>query len=379
MPLGFPPANITSIAATFTPLACGEIPGWASDAHDETFAAFLRSSSQVQAHVGKGSDDVIARQARLAAVCAVAERLATAGAVSNDIARRFFETYFTPHRVLHNGAEGLLTGYYEPEIEGSLVATDRFKIPVYRRPPDLINLVSDAERGTVGEALTHARQTSEGLEPFATRQVIEQGHLKGHGLELVWLEDPVDCFFLHIQGSGLIRLSDGSAFRITYHGKNGHPYTSVGRFLIDQGCFTFDQMSLDTMKAWLREDSGRGRIAMWQNKSFVFFRALEGDEAKSAMGVMNIPLTPGRSLAVDTSFHAIGTPVYVCAPSLTHASNDGRGFARLMIAQDVGSAIRGPERGDLYFGSGQRAGELAGITKHPGSYIVLHPNPLPLS
>jgi membrane-bound lytic murein transglycosylase A len=144
--------------------------------------------------------------------------------------------------------------------------------------------------------------------------------------------------------------------------------------LIDQGHFTFDQMSLDSMKAWLSADAERGRNAMWQNKSFVFFRPLEGAEAGSAMGVMNIPLSADRSLAVDTSVHAIGTPVYVVSPALTHATPAGEGFARLMIAQDVGSAIRGPERGDIYFGSGDRAGALAGITKHPGRFYVLHPN-----
>ena len=217
--------------------------------------------------------------------------------------------------------------------------------------------------------------------------MIDQGSLNGQGLELLWLEDAVDCFFLHIQGSGLIRLPDGTALRITYDGKNGHPYTSVGRYLIDQGHFTFDQMSLDAMKVWLGADAARGRQAMWQNKSFVFFRVLDGDEAKSAMGVMHIPLSEGRSLAVDTSFHAIGTPVYVCAPTLTHAAGAaglthaagaaGAGFKRLMIAQDVGSAIRGPERGDLYFGSGDQAGALAGVTKHPGTYFVLLPNAHP--
>jgi membrane-bound lytic murein transglycosylase A len=160
--------------------------------------------------------------------------------------------------------------------------------------------------------------------------------------------------------------------RVTYNGKNGHPYTSIGRYLIDAGLFPADQMSLDALKVWLKADADRGRDVMRQNKSYVFFRELEGEEADSPLGTQDIPLSDGRSLAVDTLFHAIGTPVFVSAPTLTHATPSG-GFARLMIAQDVGSAIRGPERGDIYFGSGDEAGRLAGITKHPGSYFVLLP------
>jgi membrane-bound lytic murein transglycosylase A len=373
MPLGFPPANMTAISASFEPVGFADLPDWNGDDHAAAFEAFLRSCAPVRRHSEKLAANAPHMMLQLVEICERAECLGRAGKLPGPQSKIFFETHFTPHRVNHNGAEGLLTGYYEPELEGSLVKTDRFTIPVYRRPPDLINLVSDAARGTVGEALTHVRQLPDGTEPFETRKQIEQGSLFGKNLELVWLDDAVDCFFLHIQGSGLIRLPDGTGLRITYDGKNGHPYTSVGRYLIDQGHFTFDQMSLDSMKTWLAADAERGRSAMWQNKSFVFFRPLEGAEAESAMGVMHIPLTPDRSLAIDTSFHAIGTPVYVCSPALTHASEAGKGFARLMIAQDVGSAIRGPERGDVYFGSGDKAGRLAGITKHPGQFFVLHP------
>ena len=364
---------MTAISASFEPASFADLPGWDSDNHAAAFEAFLRSCAPIRAHAEKLAANAPHIVSCLAEICDVAERLARAGPLAKPHSKTFFETHFTPRRVRHNGAEGLLTGYYEPELAGSLVKTDRFTIAVYRRPPDLINLVSDAARGTVGEALTHVRQLPEGTEPYETREQIEHGTLVGKGLELVWLDDAVDCFFLHIQGSGLIRLPDGSGLRITYDGKNGHPYTSVGRYLIDQGHFTFDQMSLDSMKAWLGADAERGLHAMWQNKSFVFFRPLEGAEAQSAMGVMHIPLTQDRSLAVDTSFHAIGTPVYVVSPALTHASDVGEGFARLMIAQDVGSAIRGPERGDIYFGPGGKAGRLAGITKHPGQFFVLHP------
>jgi membrane-bound lytic murein transglycosylase A len=232
--------------------------------------------------------------------------------------------------------------------------------------------VAESERGALAHGLTHARKTLTGTEPYATRADIEEGALADKGLELLWLADPVDTFFMHIQGSGRIRLPDGSMVRVTYDGKNGHPYTSIGRYLIDAGLFPADRMSLDALKEWLKRDAIQGRDAMRQNKSFVFFRELEGEEAESALGVHFIPLSDGRSLAVDTAFHVIGTPIYVSAPALTHGGQPD-GFSRLMIAQDVGSAIRGPERGDIYFGSGDEAGKLAGTTKHGGTFVALLP------
>ncbi|MFN3867832.1 MAG: MltA domain-containing protein, partial [Hyphomicrobiaceae bacterium] len=163
---------------------------------------------------------------------------------------------------------------------------------------------------------------------------------------------------------------------VTYDGKNGHPYTSIGRYLIDNGLVPADRMSLAALKSWLRKNPARMREVLWQNRSYVFFRAIEGEEAEGPLGVLSIPLTTGRSLAVDTAFHAIGTPVYVSSPALKHVTRDDAGFHRLMIAQDVGSAIKGPERGDIYVGSGAKAGALAGITKHQGNFFVLLPRPM---
>ena len=265
-----------------------------------------------------------------------------------------------------------MTGYYEPVIAGSRKPTAKFSTPIYNRPPDLMSLVEESQRGAKDGTLTHGRKTATRAEPFATRAEIEQGSLKGRGLEMMYLADPVDAFFLQIQGSGRIKLPDGSMVRVSYDGKNGHPYTSIGRYLIDTGLFPADKMSLKTLGEWLKADSDRGRRVMWQNKSYVFFRELKGNEAGSALGVLHIPLTTGRSLAVDAGVHAIGTPVYVSAPALTHATEPG-GFHRLMVAQDVGSAIKGPERGDIYFGTGDAAGRLAGVTKHPGTFFVLLP------
>jgi membrane-bound lytic murein transglycosylase A len=243
---------------------------------------------------------------------------------------------------------------------------------MYRRPPDLVNLVEEAQRAVKGATLTHARRTLAGNVPYATRAEIDAGALEGQGLELLYLVDAVDVFFMQVQGSGRIRLPDGSKVRVHYDGKNGHPYTSIGRYLIDKGLFAADQLSLGTLQKWLRANPERARKVMHQNASYVFFRELSGVEAEHVLGALEVPLTPGRSLAVDASVHALGTPVYVTAPTLTHAVK-GRPFQRLMIAQDVGSAIKGPERGDIYFGSGTAAGRLAGVTKQGGRFFVLLP------
>ena len=196
--------------------------------------------------------------------------------------------------------------------------------------------------------------------------------MPGSDLELLYLKDQVDVFFMQVQGSGRIELPDGEKVRVTYDGKNGYPYTSVGRVLIDDGHLTADEMSLKSLKRWLKSDKDRAKPVMWKNKSYVFFRELSGAQARAPLGVDKHSLQTGRSLAVDTSYYAIGTPIYVDAPEITHATKSGV-FRRLMVAQDVGSAIKGTERGDIYFGSGDEAGRLAGITKQPGHLYALLP------
>ena len=369
---------------TFQPVPFAALPGWSSDDHAEAFGAFLRSCDRLLQrpaldHSGPAPLIDVCRQARVRA-----ER----GQVRRGEARLYFEHFFVPYRVIHGGAPGLLTGYYEPVLDGSRVRTSRFHVPLYRRPPDLENVVAETQRGAPGIGFTHMRRTAQGLTPYPTRAEIEAGALAGQSLELIWLADPVDAFFLQIQGSGRIRFPDGTAASITYDGKNGHPYSSVGRYLIDQRVIGAASMTLDRLGQYLRADVKRGREVMQHNASFVFFREfasapapertakLSPAEADRALGALGIGLTPGRSLAVDASVHTLGSPVYVVAPTLRHASPNirpRRPFQRLMVAQDVGSAIRGPERGDIYFGSGDAAGALAGVTKHRGQFFVLQP------
>lgn len=352
----------------FVAMSFADLPGWGDDDHAAAFAAFLSSCPRVAALAKLPSKSSRAPvPAELVAACEAGTALPAK--VMKAQAKAFFERHFEPRRLLHGTAQGLLTGYYEPLIDGSRKREGRFQTPIYRRPADLVNIVDETQRGAAPVAFTHMRRTQAGLIPHATRAEIEKGALHGQKLELLYLSDPVDVFFLQVQGSGRIRLPDGTIVRVHYDGKNGHPYTSIGRYLIDKGMFAADKMSLGALGKWLRADPTRGQQVMQQNASYVFFRELPND-ADAPLGAMLSPLTSGRSLAIDPRYHPLGSPVYVSAPTLTHVQK-GKPFHRLMIAHDVGSAIKGPERGDIYFGSGEVAGRLAGVTKHPGHLFVL--------
>jgi membrane-bound lytic murein transglycosylase A len=354
---------------SYEPLSFAQVPGWDQDDHAAAFKAFLKSCDRVLGTARERGTEKGPSAAALAA-CTMARK--HTGPVTKAGARAFFEEHFAAFSVVHNGPKGLLTGYYEPLVEGSRTPQGRFTTPVYKRPPDLVNLVEETKRGTDGAKLTHARKTEKGVEPYLTRAQIEQGALAGRDLELVYLADPVDVFFLQVQGSGRVKLPDGTIMRIHYDGKNGHPYSSIGRYLIEKGLLAADKVSMGALKRWLKADPERAKQVMWQNASYVFFRELTGEEAKAPRGAMNAPLTPGRSLAVDPGYHALGLPIFVSGFGMTHVNKAGV-FNRLMVAQDVGSAIKGPERGDIYFGSGDAAGRLAGVTKHAGKFIVLLP------
>ncbi len=369
-----PTPKMTAKSIATTPVPFTALPGWETDDHLAAFKAFVASCGPVLAAAKSGGrTGAVGTSQALADVCQFAVLQAKSGkTITRASARMFFETHFRPERVDQSVTPGLLTGYYEPLIKGSRAPSSVYQTPIYKRPSDLVNVVAESERGAQSHKFTHLRQTVNGLVPHMTRAEIEQGGLKGQNLELLYFRDPVDVYFMQVQGSARIELPDGELIRITYDGKNGYPYTSIGRELIDSGTFTPDSMSLKSLATWLKDDRARAAPVMWKNQSYVFFRELKGAEAEGAMGALSIPLQTGRSLAVDTGYHAIGTPIFVAAPSIAHAGK-ADGFNRLMIAHDVGSAIKGPERGDIFFGSGDKAGKIAGITKHPGGFYVLRP------
>lgn len=357
----------------FEEVSFADLGSWQQDRHLEAFQAFHASCTRLIAISGDGGDK-LGRQTSPSLLGIATKALAGVNdIVTDEQARQFFEDHFFPHRVVQDLEPGLLTGYYEPELRASRTKSAENSVPLLRRPPHLVNLVSEADRGRFGDRFSHALQTSDGTVECPTRKEIEFGALKAQGLEFAWLSCPVDAFFLHVEGSGVLHYDDGTFERVTYDGKNGHPYTSVGKHLIETGVFQKEKLTFQTLKDWLQADLDRARDVLWQNKSYIFFRPLTRDESDAAIGVMQIPLVPLRSLAVDTAYHEIGTPIFVCAPTLEHAETGESGFFKLMIAHDVGSAIRGPERGDIFFGSGSDAGEKAGQTVHAGLFYVLKP------
>jgi membrane-bound lytic murein transglycosylase A len=239
-----------------------DIEGWADDDHEAAFGAFLRSCQA----------DHALPHARHA--------IALGPGASGPVARAFFEDRFLPHFIADTSGPGFVTGYYEPEIEGSYVSDGSFQGPVYRRPDDLITLAPETERARFNDRITGMRQTADGQVPYYTRAEIWAGALAGRGLELLYLEDAVELFYMQVQGSGLVRLKEGGAVRLSYAGKNGHPYTSIGRLLIERGAIASDAMSMAAVKAWLRADEARGRTLMEENRSYVFFRALDAEEGR---------------------------------------------------------------------------------------------------
>jgi len=335
------------------PISFAEIEGWAEDDQSVALPALVKSCRE-----------------RPAADSTCNDVLALGDKVDRDTARRFFETHYVPFRV-DEEQPGLVTGYYEPEVKGSRERTGKFQVPVYGRPDDLVQVTPDLLRAFYNDDLSVMRRSGDQLVPYYTRAEIESGALSGRGLELVYLDDPVELFFMQVQGSGRVRLADGSWVRLGYAAKNGHSYTSIGKRLAERSDRPKD-LTMEGLKSWLRADPARGRALMQENKSYVFFRELPQAEAgEGPIGAQGVPLTPGRSLAVDAAFHKLGTPVFVTAPDLK--GEDGKPFRRLMIAQDVGSAIRGPERGDIFFGTGDAAGAIAGTTHEKARFFVLLP------
>jgi membrane-bound lytic murein transglycosylase A len=284
----------------------------------------------------------------------------------------FFATSFRAYRVhAKDCPQGLFTGYYEPEAEGSRLPGADYLVPIYRKPPDLLAFSADEEQTT---GLKYGRRINNVPQPYLERKAIEQGALAGQGLELCWLKSWVEAFFIHIQGSGRVRLPDGKTLRLSYAAKSGLPYTGVGGVLADRGILTRETMSMQTVKAWMAANPGEARDLTWLNKSFVFFREIAvEDETLGAVGAARVNLTPLRSMAVDRSSWMFGTPFWIETSYPPEAGRSPSSLSRLMIAQDTGSAIKGVVRGDFYWGWGEEAALIAGHMKSAGRMTVLLP------
>lgn len=342
------------------------LDGWSRDRQQEALAIFARGCQA----------DPPLRQAvpvprHLAAACAAARQVPLGDTAA---ARGFFERYFAFWRITPAGAaQGFMTGYFEPEFEGSLTRSAEFPTPLYGRPADLVTLQPGDERHGLDPALSAARRTATGLEAYPDRTAIETGALAKQGLEILWMRDPVDRFVLQVQGSGRIRLAQGGVTRLVYAGRNGHPYTSLGRVLSEREAIPPAQMTMDRLIARLKADADWARDLIRLNRSFVFFARRDDLPAdQGPIGGAGLPLTPLRSIAIDRSAWPYGLPVWIDA-TIPDGSGGEERLARLMIAQDTGSAILGPARLDLFVGSGAEAGYRAGLIRHPVSFTVLWP------
>lgn len=361
----------------FSPRTFHDLPGWADADSAPALSAFRLSAARfIAGDVTTGSlgIDAAAFEETARAALALPDE---AESPDRYAARAFFEAHFRPAflaaKAEDSSARGFLTGYYEPEVEASLTRDDRFRFPLYRPPQDLVK-VDDVSRPVGLDAyFRFAQRRADGmLDEYPDRARIEAGYLEGRGLEIAYLDNPVDAFFIHIQGSARLRLADGRRLRVSYAAKTGHPFTAIGRILVNEGELTLTEADMDGIRAWLAAHPDKVRALLDRNRSFIFFReAAVEDESLGPVAAAKVPLTPMASIAVDRELHTFGTPFFISAPDLVL---EGEPFQRLMIAQDTGSAILGPARADIFVGSGFEAGRAAGRVRHPGDFYALLPH-----
>ncbi len=358
----------------YAPVAWADIAGWSQDDHLEAYKAFRTSCKPISAQHNLPTDPK-ALGISLRDPCRAAKALD----ISDDgRARAFFEAHFLPLRISRLGeGEGFVTGYYEPVVEGSRTQTDVYTVPVYRRPSNLFvrgfkqEAASLPNKGQVFRKIGRRK-----LVPYYDRAEIEDGAIAGRGLEICWLKSQTDLLFTQIQGSARVRLEDGSTIRINYDAHNGYPYMAVGRILIDRNIIPKDQMSMQKIREWMEQNPDGAKELRRQNRSYVFFREVQLSDRDEAVGAQGVPLTPGRSIAVDKALHVYGTPFFIEGELPIESEQSKTPFRRLMIAQDTGSAIVGPARADLYFGAGADAGRVSGRLRHTMRFAILVPKSL---
>jgi membrane-bound lytic murein transglycosylase A len=358
----------------YAPVAWADIAGWSADDHLQAYKAFRISCTPIAAQRTPPAD-FKALGISLRDPC----RAAKAAEISDDArARVFFEEHFLPLRISRLGEEqGFVTGYYEPIIDGSRTRTDVYTVPVYRRPSNLFVRgfkQSDVSLPNKGEVFRKIGRRK--LVPYYDRAAIEDGKIAGRGLEICWLKTQTDLLFTQIQGSARVRLEDGSTIRINYDSHNGYPYTAVGRLLIDRGIVPKDQMSMQKIREYMEQNPDGANELRRQNRSYVFFREVQLSDKDEAVGGQGVPLTPGRSIAVDKALHVYGTPFFIEGELPIESEQAKTPFRRLMIAQDTGSAIVGPARADLYLGAGAEAGRVSGRFRHNMRFVILVPKSL---
>lgn len=352
-----------------SPAGFADLPGWRQDRLAEAVPALLRSCGVLLRLPADRAMGLAGTAGDWRQPCNAAAGLPPG---DETAARAFFEREFQPFAASNNGdAQGLFTGYYEPSLRGSRQPGEGFAVPLLARPPDLVSVDLGLFREQLKGQRIAGRVVEGALRPFESRAEIEAGALAGRGLELVWVDDPVDAFFLHIQGSGRVELNDGGLMRVGYAAQNGHPYVAIGRHLLAIGAIAPGQVSMQSIRAWLAANPERAGEVMALNPSYIFFREIDGE---GPLGAQGVPLTPGRSMAVDRQHLPLGVPLWLDG---SHPSPGGdqpdRPLRRLFVAQDTGGAIRGPVRGDVFWGHEPDGAAIAGRMQHAGRWWLLLP------
>lgn len=358
-------------ACRLRPASFDDLPGWSSDDPSSLWPALTDCRRYLQSvkpykpgALGLTAEDLMP----------LLEAASSHSPETAAQARLFFEQQTRPFLVEPSGQNaGLVTAFYEPEVAVSDRPDNEYCHPFYRRPLDLVD-VDDANRAIDLDAgYAFALRTDSGLKPYPDRRDIDRGWLEGRGLEIAWARSKVDVFFAHVQGAARLRYPDGRLRRITYAAKAGHPFSGIGRLLIERGEIPEANISMQSIRAWLAAHPERVDEILWHNRSYIFFREAEVDDlTRGPIAAAKVPLIAGRSLAVDRQIHTFGLPFFIHAKGLTHMDG-GRDFARTMLALDTGSAIVGPARGDIFTGSGDEAGELAGAVRKSADFYILIP------
>lgn len=355
------------------PVKWADVAGWAADDHLAAFATY-QTSCRAFRNLKEPRDERPVYNA-LAEVC---RRAAALRPADKEAARRFFEDNFRPVRITRLGEpQGFLTGYYEPIVQGSRFPNPEFHVPLYRRPPDLV--AAGYKPGTdpfpnKGALIGRLNDKGE-IVPYHDRAGIEGGALDGQKLEICWLRDPFEVLAIQIQGSARVILEDGTPLRVNYDSHNGHPYSAVGRALIERNLVPREEMSMQRIRDWMAANPDEAPKVRATNRSYVFFHVTGLSNENEPAGAQGVPLVPGRSIAVD-KIHVYGTPFFIEASLPIESAKPTTPFRRLMIAQDTGSAIVGPARADLYWGAGDDAARIAGRIRHPGRFVMLLPREL---
>ncbi|MES1991933.1 MAG: MltA domain-containing protein [Pseudomonadota bacterium] len=345
------------------PLNYSDLQGWSVDGQTLALEAFRRSCTRLLKLNARDPLDKKNDSGFYGTAGDWFDACRAAGKVGagDDAARGFFESYFVPVRVSNGSEAGLFTGYYEPEMKGSLSRHGVFQTAILSFPAEF----ASAQRS--GQILPTRAEIEDR---------IRSGSIDADRLAVVWLEDPVDAFFLHVQGSGRVTLEDGAILRVAFAAKNQRPYTSIGKVLIDQGAIPREEVSMQTIRAWLKAHPADVGPLLRRNESYIFFKVIQADDDLGPPGAEGVSLTPERSLAVDRSVHPLGSLFWLETTAPVPHTDRVTPFRHLMVAQDTGTAIRGVERGDVFWGPGTDAAEIAGRMKEPGHLVALLPRGL---